>query len=198
VMDAKTRAEGLLPLLRHKGYDEYDVDPDELAAGIASEIDDAVLDEREACAKRCETYAVAAKEMGKPSEASSAEYLATCIRSRGPATPAPIRCDHGDECPGHASPFDRPCNWEPAPDAPSVTIPLHLTPTEVRIGDRRFVPADAPDALLDAAIQVVAGFPEFLEKGPRNKQREEDCLSPRVIAMRDLAAVVAARKAGGK
>jgi hypothetical protein len=33
-----------------------------------------------------------------------------------PSDEEPIRCDYGDECPGHASPEDRPCGWEPDPD----------------------------------------------------------------------------------
>lgn len=32
------------------------------------------------------------------------------------APTARVKCDHGDACPGHA-PGDRPCNWEPSPEA---------------------------------------------------------------------------------
>jgi hypothetical protein len=39
------------------------------------------------------------------------------MRAKADAVADPIRCDYGDRCPGHASPDDRPCNWEPASEA---------------------------------------------------------------------------------
>lgn len=87
-MTPRDRANGLLPLLRHKGYDEYDVDPEGLAAGIAAEIDDAVREERAACHAILEDVY---ENSGGISRDSALRRAADRIRSRGaaPEKPAP-------------------------------------------------------------------------------------------------------------
>jgi hypothetical protein len=37
----------------------------------------------------------------------------TCSERGEPRCAEVIKCDHGDDCPGHASATDRPCNYEP-------------------------------------------------------------------------------------
>lgn len=58
------------------------------------------------------------------------EFIGLVLEAKGDAGPVakPLtRCDFGDKCPGHASPDDRPCEYDPSGYADAETEGLSLT-----------------------------------------------------------------------
>jgi hypothetical protein len=52
-----------------------------------------------------------------------------------PAVLAPIRCDYGDKCPGHASPDEQPCGWEREPGKPAPIDKPHAATVAAALED---------------------------------------------------------------
>jgi len=82
-----------------------------------------------------------------------------------------IKCDYGDRCPGHASPTDRPCGWNPQTAERDADRLFGRKPGEARPADRHKhplcairVPADVLDSWREAAAAAGETLTDWLRE----------------------------------
>lgn len=181
--DAKTRAtEHVRRACAEEGslWFEDETGEDALIAVVAAAITEAVAEEREDCLREVLRETDVCGHIGE----KSVRRIAHRIRSRGPATPAPLT---------EVQKLDCACQdfaYEPAPDAPLEACDLPYTSPQGRVV-ATYRRVDSPDALLEAL--------EFLREAWETKRDPAiGYLMPAdLVGALENVLAIAARKGGG-